>query len=141
MGDENMKNDYWVLKMVFRDGTKFQAIAKQRLDERKAKQRLFVELGRYYSDEAIKAKGVKFVEVYLATETESGYSRVGREIVKKGETQKNCVQRADFSRMRIYLGYDKESLYGCFLRLREGITKPWTLENQNWEVWSSRLCV
>lgn len=81
-------NEYWVMKVSFRDGTVYQGVTKYRPSGRKARQELLRGLKEIYPDWRIRQKGGGIMRIFVGTEKESEFSRTGHKDEKSSTTSR-----------------------------------------------------
>lgn len=97
---------YWVMKVTFRDGTKYQGITSYSLDIREGRKRLLRDFHKIFPIAEVRRKGGGIMKILIGEEKE-----------------KNELQRTDSTESRNYTSNPKQSVIGNPRGIREEITK------------------
>ncbi len=112
MGDESMK-EYWVMKVAFRDGTKYQGITRCSLDIREGRKRLLRDFHKIFPVAEVRRKGGGIMKILIGKEKE-----------------KNELQRTDSTESRNYTSNRKQRIVDNPKGIREEITKACKTKKQ-----------
>ena len=104
MGNESMKK-YWVMKVAFRDGTKYQGITRYSLCIKEGRKRLLGDFHMIFPIAEVRRKGGGIMKILI------------------GEERENELQRTDSTESRNYTSNHKQCAVGNPRGIREEITK------------------
>lgn len=81
-------NEYWVMRVAFRDGTEYQGVTKYRPDGQKARKSLMEGFREIYPRERVRQKGGGVMRIFVGTEKESEFTRTGHKDEKSPTTNR-----------------------------------------------------